>query len=96
MAVDPPLPSTEDADARRRRIAFFQRHEGQLLERPYLQPPVDGIAAVPMSLMFRSAGDEGPPTAEILDALVRTIYFDKYGAINGINRSTLEDLLNRR
>lgn len=94
--VDPPQPAAGAADARQRRIAFFQRHGGQFLERPYLQPPVDGIAVVPMSLMFRSVEDEGTPTAEIVDALVRGIYFDKYGAINGIDRSILEDLLSRR
>jgi hypothetical protein len=94
--VDPPQLSAGDADARQRRIAFFQRNGGQLLERSYLQPPVDGIAAVPMKLMFRSAEGEGTPTAETVDALVRAIYFDKYEAINEIDRSIIEDLLSRR
>ena len=94
--VDAPQPAAGDAEARQRRFAFFQRNGGHLLERSYLQPPVDGIAAVPMSLMFRSAEGEGTPTAETVDALVRAIYFDKYGAINKIDRSILEDLLSRR
>jgi len=90
--VDLPQPAAGDADVRQRRIAFFQRHGGQLLERPYLQPPVDGIAPVPMRLMFRLAEGEGTPTPETVKALVRAIYFDKYGAINGIDRSILEEL----
>jgi len=94
--VDPPQPAAGDADARQGRIAFFRGHGGQLLERSYLQPPVDRKAAVPMRLMFRSAEGQGTPTAETVEALVRAIYFDKYGAINEIDRSILEDLLSRR
>jgi hypothetical protein len=94
--VDPPQSAAGDSDVRRRRVAFFQRHGGQLLGRSYLQPPVDGIAAVPMTLMFRPAEGETTPTAETVDALVRALYFDKYGAINKIDRSVLEDLLSRR
>jgi hypothetical protein len=94
--VDPPEPAVEDAEARRRRIAFFQRHGGHLLERPYLQPPVDGTSAVPMSLMFRAAEGEQTPVPETVEELVRAIYFDKYGAINGIEPAVLQDLLRRR
>jgi len=94
--VDPPQPVGNDADTRRRRIAFFQRHGGQLLERPYLQPPVDGVAAVPMKLMFRPAASGGPLTSETIEALVRAIYSDKYGAINKIDGALLEGLLIER
>jgi GNAT superfamily N-acetyltransferase len=91
--VDPPQCACGEGDAIERRIAFFQRHGGQLLQRPYLQPPVDGIAAVPMKLMFRPAKGEGTPTPEVVEGLVRGIYFDKYEAINGIDRGILGKLL---
>ena len=91
--VDSPQPTTKEADARQRRIAFFQRHGGKLLRRPYFQPPVGGVTAVPMTLMFRPAKGEEIPTWESVTALVRSIYFEKYGAFNGIDRSILEKLL---
>ena len=71
----------------------MQRLGGQLSQWPFLQPPVDGIAAVPMKLMFRPANGEGTPTPEVVEGLVRGIYFDKYEAINGIDRGILAKLL---
>ena len=52
-----------------------------------------GIAAVPMRLMFRPTEGEATMRPETVEALVRAIYFDKYGAINGIDRSILDELL---
>ena len=94
--VDPPEPAAGDAEARDRRIAFFQRNGGQLLEHPYLQPPVNAATVVPMRLMFRPATVNSAPEQETVHALVRAIYFEKYGAINGIDGATLNDLLSRR
>lgn len=94
--VDPPqVAAGAEAGERQRRIAFFQRRGGKLLQRSYVQPPVDGIAAVPMRLMLRPTEGEEPPK-ETVDALVREMYFEKYGAINGIDRSILEGLLTDR
>ena len=36
---------------------------------------------------------EGGPTPAIVAAVVRAIYFDKYAAMNAIDRSILEELL---
>jgi GNAT superfamily N-acetyltransferase len=94
--VDPPEATAEDAANRERRIAFFRRRGGEILETPYLQPPVDRIAAVPMSLMFRTAEGEAPPAGQEVDALVRAIYYQKYGAVNGIDQQTLRELLSLR
>jgi hypothetical protein len=94
--VDPPQLDDGAAGVRQRRINFFQRHGGRTLDRTYLQPPVDGIAAVPMRLMFRPAEGQGTPTPDTVEAFVRAIYFEKYGTINKIDRSILEDLLSRR
>lgn len=91
--VDPPEPLATDADARVRRVAFFERHGGQLLELPYLQPPVDGISTVPMRLMFKPTTGVGQPSSDVVNALVQAIYFEKYAAANGIDRSLLEGLL---
>lgn len=76
-----------------RRIAFFERHRGRVIDSRYLQPPVDGIAPVPMSLMFRAVEGSGEPGRATVEALVRGIYEEKYGAINGIDGSVLSELL---
>jgi len=94
--VDSPELDASDSEARRRRVAFFQRHGGQMLARRYLQPPVNGTTAIPMSLMFTPAEDEALPTPEVVESLVRAMYFEKYAAINGIDTAVLEDLLSRR
>ena len=73
--VEPP-PSADGGDEARRRIAFFERHGGRLLDRPYLQPPVDGVAPVAMRLMFRPPAGDGAPPPETVKALVRAIYLD--------------------
>jgi GNAT superfamily N-acetyltransferase len=86
--VDPPdSPDELEQRRRERRIAFFRRAGGELLPRPYQQPPLSpGAPPVPMRLMARPA----PPDVE---ALVRAIYFEKYGAQNGIAEATLRALL---
>lgn len=74
-----------------RRLAFYRRNGGEIIEPNYLQPPVDGIAPVPMLLMWRPIDAATPPnTASIVDA----IYYEKYGAINGIAAEILSRLSN--
>ena len=77
----------------RRRIAFFQRLGGSLLPAPYFQPPVNGITPVPMHLMFRPAPGRSVPDRAGLSALVRSLYFEKYHAANGIPKAVLQNLL---
>lgn len=84
--------SNVEREQRERRIRFFERHGGQLLTGPYLQPPVDRIAPVPMRLMYRPSDDariDAPATA----SLIRAIYFEKYGNVNGIAHDVLGELL---
>jgi GNAT superfamily N-acetyltransferase len=87
--LDPPSP--ENPHTCNRRLKFFQRHGGQVLPRPYVQPPVDGVTLVPMLLMSRPVLTDH---AEI-DRLVRAIYYEKYAAINQIPTPVLESLLQR-
>jgi GNAT superfamily N-acetyltransferase len=90
------LESSNDAlerKVRERRMSFFRRHGLKLLPDPYKQPPVDGIASVTMSLMFRPADGQSEPDSDLVRALVRAIYFEKYYAINGISRESLNSLL---
>ena len=86
--VDPPQDSLS-----RKRISFFERHEGRVLERTYFQPAVDGKAAVPMKLMFRPAKAGVVTTPETAAALARAMYFEKYQAVNGLDGSQLEEML---
>ena len=94
--VDPPETQAADAEARLRRIAFFQRHGGQLLNCRYMQPPVNGTTAIPMTLMFMPASEGAPLTSEVVEGLVRAMYFEKYGKINEIAEEVLHGLLDWR
>jgi GNAT superfamily N-acetyltransferase len=89
----PALAATADERQRReRRIEFFRRLGGALLPRPYAQPPLQGTEPVPMRLMYRPAAGAGWPDGAAADALVRAMYFEKYGAANGISAEILERL----
>jgi hypothetical protein len=90
-SIDQPA-GCEELKNRERRIAFFRRHGGRLLLRPYFQPPVNGPVPVPMSLMYRAAEGDAAPDAVLIDRLVCAIYFEKYGAINGIPSDILHQL----
>jgi GNAT superfamily N-acetyltransferase len=79
----------------RRRIAFFERLGGRLLPAAYFQPPVDGITAVPMYLMFRPAPGRCLPDIAAHSALVRALYFEKYHVANAIPEAVLQHLLNK-
>src|ERR1041385_4041430 len=83
----------EQREVRERRISFFGRHGLKLLPRHYLQPPVDGIAPVAMSLMFRPVEGRSEPDSNPVTALIRAIYLEKYHAINGIAQESLKMLL---
>jgi GNAT superfamily N-acetyltransferase len=74
----------------RKRIAFFQRCGGRELLPGYYQPPVNGPVPVPMLLMAKAAESQPMPPAH---HLVYAIYFEKYGAANGIPAETLAPLL---
>jgi hypothetical protein len=78
---------------RRRRVLFFQRQGGAILSRPYRQPPVNGTEPVPMQLMYRPSRGVTMPDAATVEALVRAMYFEKYGWVNGIPSQTLQGLL---
>lgn len=83
----------EERRIRERRIAFFSRHDAELLPYSYTQPAVDGVNTVPMSLIFRPAEGHRQPDSAFTDALVRAIYFEKYHAVNGITKDSLTSLL---
>lgn len=89
----PERASGQGLEQGRRRIAFFQRLGGRLLPAPYFQPPVDGITPVPMHLMFRPAPGRSVPDVASQPALVRSLYFEKYHAANGIPEAVLHNLL---
>ena len=78
---------------RERRLAFFQRHGAVVAARDYRQPALDGVAPVPMNLLFRPAEPGSSLEPAHIQALIRAIYFEKYGELNGISTRHLEDLL---
>ncbi|MCA1595791.1 MAG: hypothetical protein LC772_05150 [Chloroflexi bacterium] len=90
---DPALARTEeDRLERERRLQFFERRGGLLLPHHYEQPPVNGIEPVPLRLMVRRGS-----ASDTLDsaALIRAIYTEKYGAVNGISGEMLGQLIER-
>jgi GNAT superfamily N-acetyltransferase len=90
--IDDPdrAPNAAEREHRVTRRNFFARLGGAPLAVAYLQPPVNGPVPVPMRLMWR--GKAGQPSPDVR-ALVRAIYFEKYGAANGVRTETLERLL---
>ncbi len=95
--VDPPetAPDAAERAVRERRLRFFERAGGVQLPRPYLQPPVGrDPAPLPMRLMYRAA--PGQPSSPDAEALVRAMYAQKYGAVNGLPDAQLQALLAQR
>ncbi len=83
----------EEAKIQAQKIKFFNQNGGVVLPYKYLQPPVNGDAAVPMHVMFRP-GDEGVTLEAINPAdLIQAMYYEKYAAINYINPHLIEELL---
>jgi len=82
--------SEEEAHLRERRIQFFESLGGRLLPAGYLQPPLNGHPPVPMRLVWKPFSEEAPPD---ISRVIRAIYFEKYGAINGIETGVLTRLL---
>lgn len=95
LEADSPDETTdaEEKHLRERRVAFFGRHRCKLLPVEYIQPPVDGSTLVRMRLMFRPAENYPEPEFFLTKRLVRSIYIEKYNAVNGISIKTLENLL---
>ena len=93
--VDPPKAAhnSDEELRRRRRVEFFERIGAHVILRPYQQPPLNGGQPVPMSLMFQPVGLQQQPDDETVRALIYAMYFEKYGAMNGIDPDTLEPLL---
>ena len=91
------IPSRGESPAevlrRERRIRFFERCGGYVLPTLFQQPPVDGIAPVPMHLMYRTEHGRELPKPDEVRRLVRALYFEKYGEANHISSETLTTLL---
>ena len=88
---DPGRASGPERERRERRIRFFGHHGAQVLDAPYVQPPVDGVTPVPMVLLWRP----WTPALPALEPLIDAIYDQKYGAVNGIPAAVLDGLRGR-
>lgn len=84
-----------DASRREREqlMLFYERHGAVSLPHPYLLPALGGAGVTPMELMIRPLPDAPMPTVDESEALVRAIYFEKYGPLNGIATAALEALV---
>lgn len=78
-----------------RLLRFYGRHGGQVLAHPYVQPPVDGRTIVPMTLVYGPAPGDPHLGQHETEALIRAIYREKYGAVNGIPDAQLDECLRR-
>ena len=90
---------TEDAASgpdrilRVKRLAFFRRHGGRVVSGDYRQPALDGLAPVPMNILFRPCEPGMDLSPGLVQGLVHAIYFEKYQKLNGISPLHLDDLL---
>lgn len=93
--VDPPALAMNEKERqkRERRIRFFSRQGGEVLQCDYVQPPLHGDKPVKMHLMHRPADSTSALSFEATVGLVRAMYLQKYGAVNGIDERVLQDLL---
>ncbi len=85
----------DEREKRERRIGFFSRpeHGGQVLDASYMQPPLaEDAPSVPMHLMFRPSAPGMLPDRPKLEAIVRAMYEEKYGAMNRISTEVLDEL----
>jgi ribosomal protein S18 acetylase RimI-like enzyme len=84
--IDPVPRGADDLHACVRRVSFFERLGFEVVSRDYAQPGLyAGAAAVPMWLLCRRAGASALPE---VGRLVRAIYREKYGAVNGLTSAT--------
>ena len=85
-------PTHEERELRRRTMLFFRGQGAKPLPCSYVRPPVRG--STPSAARLLHAPDGGLPLKrEEVAALLRAIYFEKYGATNGIDPRLLESLL---
>ena len=92
IEVDNPAEANDTAERDRRtaRVAFFEKAGFRILFQEYWQPALgDGKKPVHMFLMV--AGKSIPDVKD----LVRAIYREKYGRMNGVSDQLLDQLLNR-
>jgi len=85
--------SEAERTVRERRLGFFRRHGAAIIARNYRQPALEGVSPMPMNILFRPAKPELNAGPELTQALIRSIYFEKYGELNGFSRRYLETLL---
>jgi len=85
-------PTLEERERRRRVLLFFRGHGARPLPCSYLRPPVRGGTPSAARLLHAPAGGLQLRRAEV-EALLRAIYFEKYGAANGVDRRLLLSLL---
>lgn len=93
--VEDPAAAKDDAERRKRerRLRFFDNQGGRLLPCPYMQPAVDRVAPVPMRLMWKPGAGTKAAFDKDPGPLIRSIYGQKYGHVNGIPAGELEELL---
>lgn len=81
---------------RERRIGFYRRLGGEVIELDYRQPPLQpGTEPIAMHLMYRAADSGAAPDRAGRMALAEAIYREKYGAINQIAPEILTKLLRK-
>lgn len=92
VEVDNPDGIGDERERERRtaRIVFFEKSGFRIIVRNYLQPPL-GEGKRPVSMFLMAAGSPGAETGKI----VRAIYAEKYGGMNGVPHQVLDDLLER-
>jgi hypothetical protein len=88
--------STEEQRVRLDRLKFFKKNGGIVLPQRYFQPDLENIDEmgdpVLMLLMHLSDGGEIPDTS-LVERLVKAMFREKYGEINGVTEKARADLM---
>ncbi len=86
--------NSDDKDFREKRISFYEKLGGRVLDHHYILPPLaDHLAMQHLQLMFKNAPGMSDPDHATLDAIIRGIYFQRYADIDGIPKDLLRQLL---
>jgi len=91
---DPALAANAEQKTQRdKRLHFYKKLGGVILTERYMLPPFSETAvATPMLLMFRPETGMPLPAGKEITALIDTIYYEKYAAVNGVATQLLDTL----
>lgn len=75
---------------KQRRMQFYRRRGAEVFKKIFFQPPIAGYSALPMRLMYYA---KNPINLALEIEITKAVYFEKYHAVNQIQKEILSELL---